>query len=133
MSSNAGTAAQQMSSSYRVIGAVAETKVTQQAADAASEHKLQGTASVLASPELQRALDRILSGIVRGAAIGLTLRGGLHLVGSLLTALRKGKRRSVTAVGALEDTLRYTAFVGTLAGIYIGVDEGIAAGVGKER
>jgi hypothetical protein len=39
----------------------------------------------------------------------------------------------VTAAGALGDTVRYTAFLAALAGIYIGVDEGIAATVGKER
>jgi hypothetical protein len=41
--------------------------------------------------------------------------------------------RSVTAAGALGDTARYTAFLAALAGIYIGVDEGIAATVGKDR
>jgi hypothetical protein len=39
----------------------------------------------------------------------------------------------VTAAGAFGDTTRYTAFLAALAGIYIGVDEGIAATVGKER
>eukprot|EP00882_Tetradesmus_deserticola_P032967 GHRQ01037618.1.p1 GENE.GHRQ01037618.1~~GHRQ01037618.1.p1 ORF type:complete len:217 (+),score=70.64 GHRQ01037618.1:327-977(+) len=41
--------------------------------------------------------------------------------------------RSVTAAGAVGDTVRYTAFLAALAGIYIGVDEGIAAAVGKDR
>eukprot|EP00878_Enallax_costatus_P025529 GHUV01027316.1.p1 GENE.GHUV01027316.1~~GHUV01027316.1.p1 ORF type:complete len:501 (+),score=122.52 GHUV01027316.1:63-1565(+) len=113
--------------------AAADASVTLQPMEAAPVPRMQRTFSLSATPELQRALDRLLAGIIRGAAIGLTLRGGLHLVGSLLAALSKGKRRSVTAVGALEDTLRYTAFLGALAGIYIGVDEGIAATVGKER
>eukprot|EP00879_Flechtneria_rotunda_P007421 GHRR01007785.1.p1 GENE.GHRR01007785.1~~GHRR01007785.1.p1 ORF type:complete len:317 (+),score=77.84 GHRR01007785.1:584-1534(+) len=84
--------------------------------------------------ELQRAADRLFHGVVRGACIGLTLRGGLHLVGSILASASKKKRaRSVTLAGALEDTLRFTAFLGTLAGLYIGVDEGISAVVGKGR
>jgi hypothetical protein len=39
----------------------------------------------------------------------------------------------VTAANAFGDTVRYTAFLAALAGIYIGVDEGIAAAVGKDR
>lgn len=41
--------------------------------------------------------------------------------------------RSLTAAAAIDDTLRFTAFLGALAGIYIGVDEGISAAVGKDR
>lgn len=55
------------------------------------------------------------------------------MVGSLLAAASRRKRRSVTAAGAVEDTLRYAAFLAALAGTYIGVDEGIAATVGKSR
>lgn len=70
---------------------------------------------------------------MRGAAIGFTLRGGLHLVGSLLTAISKRRKRAVAPAAAVEDTLRYAAFLAALAGVYIGVDEGIAAVCGKER
>eukprot|EP00775_Hariotina_reticulata_P010487 gene10487-10646_t len=87
----------------------------------------------LRQAELKRALTRLQAGVVRGAVIGCTLRGGLHLVGSLLAAASRRKRRSVTAAGAVEDTLRYAAFLAALAGTYIGVDEGIAAMVGKNR
>jgi hypothetical protein len=83
--------------------------------------------------ELQRALERLLAGAVRGAAIGLTLRGGLHIVGSLLTAISKRRKRAVALPAAVEDTLRYAAFLASLAGVYIGVDEGIAAVFGKEK
>lgn len=83
--------------------------------------------------ELQRARDRLLAGMVRGAAIGFTLRGGLHIVGSLLTAASKRRKRAVTLQAAVEDTLRYTAFLASLAAVYIGVDEGIAALVGKDK
>lgn len=91
------------------------------------------TSSSLSSAELQRALDRVWHGMIRGACIGLTLRGGLHLVGSLLAAVSKRKDRSLTAASAFGDTARYAAFLAALAGIYIGVDEGIAAAVGKDR
>lgn len=82
--------------------------------------------------ELQRALERLLAGAVRGAAIGFTLRGGLHIVGSLLTAISKRRKRDVTLPAAVEDTLRFTAFLASLAAVYIGVDEGIAAAAGKD-
>jgi hypothetical protein len=78
-------------------------------------------------------MERLLAGAVRGAAFGLTLRGGLHLVGSLLTAISKRRKRVVTVSAAVEDTLRYTAFLASLAGVYVGVDEGIAALFGKEK
>jgi hypothetical protein len=78
-------------------------------------------------------LERLFAGVVRGAAIGFTLRGGLHIVGSLLTAISKRRKRAVTLPAAIEDTLRYTAFLASLAGVYIGVDEGIAALIGKEK
>ena len=90
-------------------------------------------AATLPITELQRACDRLLAGVVRGAAIGFTLRGGLHIVGSLLTAISKRRKRTVTLSAAVEDTLRYTAFLASLAGVYIGTDEGIAALFGKER
>ncbi|KAF8072623.1 hypothetical protein HT031_000283 [Scenedesmus sp. PABB004] len=84
-------------------------------------------------PELQRALERLAAGVLRGAAIGLTLRGGLHAVGAGLAAASRRRDRALTRGAALEDALRYAAFLGALAGTYIGVDEGIAAAVGKDR
>jgi hypothetical protein len=80
-------------------------------------------------------MERLRNGVVRGAVIGFTLRGGLHLLGAILAPLSAGrrKRRSVSLSEALHDTLRYTAFLAALAGIYIGVDEGIAAAWGKKR
>jgi len=88
--------------------------------------------------DLRRALQRVQSGAVRGALIGFTLRGGLHLAGTLLGALgtSKGGKRQKRAVGgnaAMKDTLRYTAFLGALAATYISVDEGIARAFGKQR
>lgn len=54
-------------------------------------------------------------------------------MGSLLTAISKRRKRDVSVAAAVEDTLRYTAFLASLAGVYIGVDEGIAALFGKEK
>ncbi|KAF6263624.1 hypothetical protein COO60DRAFT_378802 [Scenedesmus sp. NREL 46B-D3] len=121
-----------MSSEAHVQLTVVQSQ-TNAAAGNADAKTLAGAISSLSPAELQRALDRVLQGMIRGACIGLTLRGGLHLVGSLLAAVSKRKKRSVTAAGALGDTVRYTAFLAALAGIYIGVDEGIAATVGKDR
>lgn len=85
--------------------------------------------------DLRRALRRVQSGAVRGALIGLTLRGGLHLAGHALGALGGGRRarRAVGGAAAVKDTLRYAAFLGALAATYIGVEEGISHTVGKER
>ncbi|KIZ03185.1 hypothetical protein MNEG_4778, partial [Monoraphidium neglectum] len=80
---------------------------------------------------------RTQSGALRGALIGFTLRGGLHLAGHVLGALggsSSGKRqkRAVSGGAAIKDTLRYTAFLGALAATYIGVEEGISRAFGKE-
>eukprot|EP00882_Tetradesmus_deserticola_P024366 GHRQ01026627.1.p1 GENE.GHRQ01026627.1~~GHRQ01026627.1.p1 ORF type:complete len:260 (+),score=103.65 GHRQ01026627.1:38-817(+) len=134
MAENASSSSSSVSSTLsnaHVQLTVVQSQTDAAAGDAVSTPLAQNM--FLRSAELQRALDRALQGIVRGACIGLTLRGGLHLVGSLLAALPKRKTRSVTAAGAVGDTVRYTAFLAALAGIYIGVDEGIAAAVGKDR
>lgn len=94
--------------------------------------------------DLLRALDRVQQGAVRGAAIGLTLRGGLHLASYLVSLLSRGggsggrarqQRRKARVGGgdALLDTLRYGAFLGALAATYIGVEEGIARVFGRGR
>ena len=90
----------------------------------------------LGSPELFRALERLINASVRGAAAGLILRGGLHLVSqlvSLVVASKRKARRGLTLKQALDDTLRYVAFLGSLGGVYVAVDEGIAAVFGKSR
>lgn len=83
--------------------------------------------------ELQRVWQRFSCAVVRGAVAGATIRGGLHLLGALLTRLSSRKRRSLPAGAALEDALRYTAFLASLAGIYVTADEGIKAALGEER
>ncbi|CAK0784870.1 hypothetical protein CVIRNUC_008075 [Coccomyxa viridis] len=72
---------------------------------------------------------------MRGAAIGFCLRGGLHLlkiIFSLISARRRVKRPQPISE-ALQDTLRYTGFLGAFAGVFVSVDEGLAAIFGAER
>lgn len=86
--------------------------------------------------DLRRALLRVQAGAVRGALIGFTLRGGLHLAGHVLSALgssRGRQKRAVNGAAAIKDTLRYTGFLAALAACYIGVEEGISRIFGKER
>jgi hypothetical protein len=98
------------------------------------EHPPSSTATLPEKTDLQRAADRVIQGVIRGAAIGLTLRGGLHVLGAALSAVSRPRRgRALSRAAALEDTGRFAAFLGALAGVYIVVDEGIAAAVGKNR
>lgn len=82
-----------------------------------------------------RAWTRYCNAIMRGAAIGFCLRGGLHLLKilfSLISARRRVKRPQPISE-MLQDTLRYTGFLGAFAGIFVSVDEGLAAVFGAER
>ena len=91
--------------------------------------------TALAEPDQHRALNRWLNAVFRGAAVGFCLRGGLHVV-SLAFALvtrSKRQRREQTLREKLVETGRYTAFLGALAGVFVGIDEGIAAAWGKAR
>ena len=48
--------------------------------------------------------------------------------------LRKTPQRRVRRTSVqVRDTLRYTAFLGAFAGVYVAVDEGLAALFGNER
>ena len=82
-----------------------------------------------------RAWTRYCNAVMRGAAIGFCLRGGLHLlkiIFSLISARRRVKRpQPISEV--LQDTLRYTGFLGAFAGVFVSVDEGLAAMFGAER
>lgn len=63
---------------------------------------------------------------MRGAVVGLSLRGGLHLVGyvlQLLTRRRRSKgapgsaaRAEADALALLKDTARWGAFLGSFSG-----------------
>lgn len=83
----------------------------------------------------QRAWTRYCNCVIRGAAIGFCLRGGLHLLKMIFSLIKARKRgtRSQSISEMLNDTLRYTGFLGAFAGIFVSVDEGLAATFGAER
>jgi hypothetical protein len=107
-----------------------------------------------APDELRRGLDRLWQAATRGAAVGLTLRGGLHAMGALASLAaaasargggrsssssrpslppRRRSSSSLSAADAIVDTLRYGAFLGALAGVMVGADEAIAAAAGRRH
>lgn len=83
----------------------------------------------------ERAWARYCNAIFRGAATGFCLRGGLHLLKFIFSIIlsRKKNARTQPVSDMIADTLRYTGFLGAFAGIFVSVDEGIAALFGKER
>ena len=93
--------------------------------------------------DIERARERLTHAVVRGATAGLALRGGLHLVSYIVGLLLDRRRRKGGAgaagngrPGALEllkDTLRWGAFLGSWAGVYVLSDEAIALLGGKKR
>lgn len=89
--------------------------------------------------DVDRAKDRLTNAVVRGASAGLALRGGLHLVtyvlGLLLAKRGKGGKygRRPGALELVQDTLRWGAFLGSFAGVYVFSDEAIALLGGRKR
>lgn len=105
-----------------------------------------GTEDHDGGPEAQRrAWERLLTASSRGALAGLTLKGGLHLLSAAVRVLSRGAQQQQRPAGknagrgrdpltdALRDTVSYTLFLGSLAGVYVIVDEGLAAALGRER
>ncbi|RRT46553.1 hypothetical protein B296_00038076 [Ensete ventricosum] len=95
-------------------------------------------------PEEWRRLRRCLEAAAKGFAIGAGLKGGLALFSVLVRlksriSLKSSARKAgvftnkEAVVVALEETLRYGIFLGTLAGTYVSVDEVIAAMGGHRR
>jgi hypothetical protein len=75
---------------------------------------------------------------LKSALIGGSLRGGLHLVGLLLSQLRSKRRREAkrSAANLLSlflDTAKYATCLAAFGGTVVGVDEGLSYAVGKER
>ncbi|KAI3438019.1 hypothetical protein D9Q98_000462 [Chlorella vulgaris] len=83
----------------------------------------------------ERALQRLQDAALRGAAAGLSLRGGLHLVSYVLHLVLRGKRQqSRPDVAAMvKDTARWGAFLGTFSGLVVFWDELIALLAGRRR
>ena len=82
-----------------------------------------------------RALSRLCNALLRGAAIGMCLRGGTHMLKYILSIIMRRRRASTPSPASemLSDTLRYTGFLGTLGGAFVAVDEGIAFLFGRDR
>ena len=116
-------------------------------AAAAAAEGLQATLRLLRKRleeyDTDRARSRLGAAVVRGATAGLALRGGLHLVSYLLglALARRGKAGAAAVArsdrpGVLEllrDTLRWGAFLGSFAGVYVFSDEAIALLGGRRR
>ncbi|GMH39395.1 hypothetical protein BSKO_07293 [Bryopsis sp. KO-2023] len=85
--------------------------------------------------DLARIRERALTALVRGAAAGFALRGGLHLLSKALSLVsaRRSKKTVLSGRHPLEETARYTAFLGALGGVYVAVDEGLALWLGKKK
>lgn len=77
-----------------------------------------------------RVLQRMHRASFRGAAIGLSLRGGLHAVTSAVSAMRSRGSRQRPGPPKLVDTLRWTAFLGAFGAVYVAVDEALRKFVG---
>ncbi|XP_078433250.1 uncharacterized protein LOC144704639 [Wolffia australiana] len=93
--------------------------------------------------ERRRRLKRCLVAAAKGFSIGVGLKGGLALFAivsrlrsrRLAGVLRKpGSITNAEAISAaLKDTLRYGLFLGSFAGTFVSVDEGICAMGGNKR
>jgi hypothetical protein len=101
------------------------------------------------SPRRQDELDRIRQRVVtaasRGAIMGMTMRGGFHVLSyALRLVVQNDPKRSkgvvVTTQGVkdvvrkiIKDTIKYGMFLGSFSGGFVALDEGIALGLGREK
>ena len=86
--------------------------------------------------DIDRAARRLRTATIRAGSIGAALKGGLNLFGVLARSRRRPRRGGslrLDAADALRDTAAFAAFLGTFAGVYVAVDEGLALRVGKQR
>ncbi|GAX83428.1 hypothetical protein CEUSTIGMA_g10853.t1 [Chlamydomonas eustigma] len=89
--------------------------------------------------EWHRAMLRIRTTCVRSALTGLILRGGLHVLSSMIFLLsklrssKKARKRALSWMDALIDTARFTALLGSMGGVYVLLDEGLSILLGKDR
>lgn len=88
-------------------------------------------------PEWQRRVNRLANAIIRGAGAGFCLRGGINFLAFVFALVARRRKAQQARRGNLrrqvQDTLRYTSFLGVFAGLYVSVDEGIAAIFGNRR
>ena len=110
-----------------------------EAEDRTGETSTSQRSTVISESDKSRQFARLSNAIIRGAGTGLCIRGGLHLL-SWIFALFSRSRRNKLALDALRailqqilDTIRYTLFLGSLSGVYVGVDESIANRYGRQK
>ncbi|KAK9134271.1 hypothetical protein Syun_013601 [Stephania yunnanensis] len=95
--------------------------------------------SFISGNDLEKLWWRLVMASSKGFAIGAGLKGGLAAFSVLARFMNRRQRRggvvlSGDATGvAVKETLRYGLFLGTFAGIFVSVDEFIAALGGKHR
>ena len=93
----------------------------------------------LAKSDTARQLARITNAVIRGAGVGLCIRGGLHLLSWVFALFSRSRRTKLALdpIGSLLeqilDPIRYTLFLGSLSGLYVGVDESIANRYGRQK
>ena len=86
-----------------------------------------------------REIYRIINAIIRGAGAGFCIRGGLHLLSWIFAVFSRSRRKLLLAepgkhiIDQLLDTFRYVLFLGSLSGVYVGVDEAIANRLGRKK
>ena len=92
------------------------------------------------APETKhREFYRILNAIIRGGGAGFALKGGLHIISWVFALIIRSRRQQQLQtpfrilVEQIKDTLRYTCFLASLSGLYVGADEGIAHFFGRKR
>ena len=87
--------------------------------------------------DVQRASRRLRTATIRAGCIGAALKGGLNLFGLLARAGARRPRRKgtllVASFDAAKDTAAFASFLGTFAGVYVLVDEGLAVVCGNTR
>ena len=94
---------------------------------------------VFAQEDGDREWYRLANAIARGAGTGFCIKGGIHLLSWIFALVVKSRRKRLqeaplrTLLEQALDTVRYTVFLGSLGGVYVGVDEGIANIFGRKR
>ena len=82
---------------------------------------------------------RIANAVLRGAGVGLCIRGGLHLLSWIFALFSRSRRDRLASdpirniLEQIVDTIRYTLFLGSLSGAYVGIDESVANRYGRQK
>ena len=85
--------------------------------------------------DVARAFSRLGTALWRAGVVGMVLKGGLNA----FALVARSRRKRVAGAGdhflrdAARDTAAFTAFLVAFTGVYVGVDEALAARCGKQR